>query len=472
MRRSTPTTSSPPRTSSSRTAPPPASERWEEQSGFSPSTIAAEIAGLVAAAGPRAGKRRHDVGALWLGVADDWQRSVKGWTVTTSGQLAAHPYFIRLSKNGDPNAAISYNVGNGGATLDQRDIIDAGFLELVGSARCRRRPDVVPVAAGRRRDDPVDDAERAPAGTATTATGTATVRATDGRGPERQGTGHLWPVALGGAGRAAAGLRATPPKPRRSSQGMSDFASGIGLIPEQDWELPDLDVSPFGTDPTLASIGFENGKAAGAASPLTWSASAPRKTSPAQTGREALDAYHFYDPLPEASQSTLGGPEPVFLATTILGSSQGPTVLTAGSRDIDTGCEARATYEQLAPSSKRAITYFATAPDPGLTKILALGGLKLSASCNPGDLSVYASTDHRNALLHTSVVGPGGALAAADDDFDNPNSHPQFLLDFGGINRVGYMIYVSPSGRVVSLDWVGANSGNDCAFSGIATSGR
>ena len=40
--------------------------------------------------------------ALWLGVADDWQRSIKGWTVTTNGPLAAHPYFIRLSKTGDP----------------------------------------------------------------------------------------------------------------------------------------------------------------------------------------------------------------------------------------------------------------------------------------------------------------------------------------------------------------------------------
>ena len=37
---------------------------------------------------------------------------------------------------------------------------------------------------------------------------------------------------------------------------MSRFASGVGLIPEQNWELPDLAASPFGTDPTLASIGF------------------------------------------------------------------------------------------------------------------------------------------------------------------------------------------------------------------------
>ena len=54
--------------------------------------------------------------------------------------------------------------------------------------------------------------------------------------------------------------------------GMGAFASGVGLIPEQDWELPDLAASPYGTDPTLASIGFANGGPAGSASPLTWSA--------------------------------------------------------------------------------------------------------------------------------------------------------------------------------------------------------
>src|SRR5205085_1849566 len=106
-------------------------ERWEEQDGYSPSTIAAEIAGLVAAAHIADVNGDTASAAVWRGVADDWQRSVKGWTVTTNGPLSAQPYFIRLSKTGDPNAAISYNLGNGGPTLDQRSVIDAGFLELV-----------------------------------------------------------------------------------------------------------------------------------------------------------------------------------------------------------------------------------------------------------------------------------------------------------------------------------------------------
>ena len=50
------------------------------------------------------------------------------------------------------------------------------------------------------------------------------------------------------------------------------MGSGVGLIPEQAWDQPDLARSPFGTDPTIASIGFQNGKPAGSAAALTWSA--------------------------------------------------------------------------------------------------------------------------------------------------------------------------------------------------------
>ena len=106
-------------------------ERWEEQSGYSPSTIAAEIAGLVAAATIAQQHASPADARIWLATADQYQRSIKGWAVTTNGPLSSQPYFIRLSKTGDPNAAISYNVGNGGPTLDQRAVIDAGFLELV-----------------------------------------------------------------------------------------------------------------------------------------------------------------------------------------------------------------------------------------------------------------------------------------------------------------------------------------------------
>jgi glucoamylase len=246
-------------------------ERWEEQTGFSPSTIAAEIAGLVAAAD--LADANHDAvsAAVWRGVADDFQRSVKGWTVTTNGPLAPR-YFIRLSKTGDPNAAISYNVGNGGPTLDQRSVIDAGFLELARLGELSPSdPDILASL-------PVVDATIR----ASTPSGFGWHRyngdgygdrSSDGRpwAPTGQGSGHLWPplssergeqsLQTGDAAGGAALL-----------DGMDRFAGGIGLIPEQDWENADLARSPFGTPPETASIGFVDGEPAGSATPLNWSA--------------------------------------------------------------------------------------------------------------------------------------------------------------------------------------------------------
>ena len=61
----------------------------------------------------------------------------------------------------------------------------------------------------------------------------------------------------------------TPPA-RTQLSFMLRSASGVGLVPEQAWEDPDLAADPYGTDPTTASIGFQDGHAAGSASPLTW----------------------------------------------------------------------------------------------------------------------------------------------------------------------------------------------------------
>ena len=247
-------------------------ERWEEQDGFSPSTIAAEIAGLLAGADLADTNGDTASARVWRAVADDYQRSIKGWTVTTNGLQSADPYFIRLSKTGDPNAAITYNVGNGGPTLDQRDIIDAGFLELSRLGM---------FAA----DDPVfanslsvvdatikSDTDSGPGWHRYNGDGYGDGE-TDGHpwAPSNKGTGHLWPALT--AERAEQSLQTGDPAfAAQLLDAMAQFSSGVGLIAEQSWELPDLAASPFGTDPTIASIGFVNGKPAGSASPLVWSA--------------------------------------------------------------------------------------------------------------------------------------------------------------------------------------------------------
>ncbi len=107
-------------------------ERWENQGGYSPATIAAEIAGLVCAADIARVNKDAKSATTYLKTADAWQRAVKGWTVTGNGPLAPHPYFLRLTKDGNPNAGTTYNIGDSGPNgIDQRAVVDPSFLELV-----------------------------------------------------------------------------------------------------------------------------------------------------------------------------------------------------------------------------------------------------------------------------------------------------------------------------------------------------
>ena len=268
------------------------SERWEEQAGFSPSTIAAEIAGLTAA-GWIAQRNGDAAGArTYRATADYYQRNIKNWTVTTSGPLSSDPYFIRLSKTGDPNAAINYNLGNGGPDADQRAVVDAGFLEL---PRLGILPADDPAVVN---TVPIVDATLKAASNPSAGFyryGTSAAGTEDGYGDcntgdstdcsvqgkpwagvcdtqgQNKGSGHLWPVLAGERGEHAI---ATGDLAAASTlwQGMAGTGSGVGLIPEQAWEDPDLAASPPAATAECASIGFQNGKAAGSASPLTWSA--------------------------------------------------------------------------------------------------------------------------------------------------------------------------------------------------------
>lgn len=114
------------------TAPWSPQDRWENQSGYSPATIAAEIAGLVCAA--EIAKANGDTASAtkYLETADAWQQQVKAWTVTTTGPYSSGPYFLRLTKDGNPNAGTTYNIGDSGPTnVDQRRVVDPSFLDLV-----------------------------------------------------------------------------------------------------------------------------------------------------------------------------------------------------------------------------------------------------------------------------------------------------------------------------------------------------
>ncbi len=106
-------------------------ERWEEEGGYSPSTIAAEIAGLIAAAAIAEANADADAAARYRTTADRWAADVERWTVSTNGPFAPPSYFVRLTASGQPDRGEPLEINNDGGTWDEREVVDAGFLELV-----------------------------------------------------------------------------------------------------------------------------------------------------------------------------------------------------------------------------------------------------------------------------------------------------------------------------------------------------
>ena len=403
-------------------------ERWEEQSGYSPSTIAAEIAGLVAA-GRIADVNGDPASArVYRATADHFQRSVKGWTVTTTGPYAAGRYFIRLSKNGDPNEAVTYNLGNGGPDADQRSVVDAGFLELTRLGILPADdPDVLaslPVV------DQVIKRETA-SGPGWYRYGTDAPGTEDGYGdcwvadptncePDGKpwptggsGSGHVWPVLSGeraehyleiGDRTTAAALLAS----------MDRYSSGVGLVPEQAWENPDLPASPFGTPPETASIGFENGKAAGSASPLTWAQSQLARLvlgvgagRPVEQPSIVADRYVKAGP-PGTAPLTVTAPADGAVVTTptvtVTGSTAPGATVDVQSTATDTG--GATTLATVTASGTGAFS--ATVPSPFGTSVITV------AATTAAGATGYA----RRAVVSESITGTV-VLDVTDPDGDD-----------------------------------------------------
>ena len=254
-------------------------ERWEEQTGFSPSTMADEVAGLVAAAAIARVQGDTASARLFAATADNFRRLILATTVTDNGPLSSQPYFIRIGKTGNPDQAFSYTLGNGDPnSSDQRSVIDQGFLELV---RLGELPASDPLVTNSLK-------VAAAAIDSSTPSGTGIMRYNgDGYGDceqsvfsdcsangepwatNNEGTGHPWPV-LSGENAEYQVLAGDSSAATADLGFMLNSASGVGLVPEQVWNYPDVPASPYGSDPATASIGFTDGQPDGSAAPLTW----------------------------------------------------------------------------------------------------------------------------------------------------------------------------------------------------------
>ena len=90
-------------------------ERWEEESGYSPNTLAVLASAM------------H----LWGrdAKAKEFVRVALRKSATRNGRLSPEAYFIRIAQRGLPDAGDYVSINNGGPTLREDEAIDGGFLE-------------------------------------------------------------------------------------------------------------------------------------------------------------------------------------------------------------------------------------------------------------------------------------------------------------------------------------------------------
>jgi glucoamylase len=106
-------------------------ERWEEQYGYSPSTMAAIISGLVCAGDIARSLGREEEAQRYLEAADSYEKNLETYTYTTEGEFGDGEYYIRISRNIDPNDKELLGDNNARPGMPEDQILDAGFLELV-----------------------------------------------------------------------------------------------------------------------------------------------------------------------------------------------------------------------------------------------------------------------------------------------------------------------------------------------------
>lgn len=250
-----------------RYAPVTQQERWEENAGYSPSTLAIVISALLCAADLARAHEATELGGFLESYADWIEAHLDEWTTTDDGVLLPgvkrHYMRIRPPAVGEPfhNESIQpgwVHLANRGpgeiADFDAREIIDQGFLELVRYGV--RRPDDPLILSSLQVVDHCLKYE--------TPFGPAWRRYNhDGYGQQKDGgpyvgygQGRCWPL-LGGerahfelsAGHDVHDLVATYEK----------FSSVGGMLPEQVWDHADLPAE-----------GLYFGQSAGSAQPLVW----------------------------------------------------------------------------------------------------------------------------------------------------------------------------------------------------------
>jgi glucoamylase len=250
-----------------RNGPVTQQDRWEEDGGYSPFTLAVEIAGLLAAADFAEEKGDYGLATYLKETADSWNENIERWTYITGTELAkkvgVKGYYVRIApaNAADSELRISALVGikNRGSgqdvlPLDQIVSVDALALVRFGlrSPEDPRILDTVKVIDEILKKD--------------TKTGPVWHRYNfdgygehdDGSPFDGTGVGRGWPLLAGERAHYELAL-GNVEEAQRLQHVMEAQASSGGLIPEQVWDTEDI-----------PRRGLHNGRPAGSAMPLVW----------------------------------------------------------------------------------------------------------------------------------------------------------------------------------------------------------
>lgn len=250
------------------TGPVTQEERWEEDGGYSPSTLAVAISALICAADMALSRGERSLADYLTYVADWWASNLDAWTYTSNSLLdpALPAHYERLNTsvvsdpdNSDPNHGVIpiRNLSpDTESEFPARDVIDAGFLQLVYYGV--RPPHDPHILASIEVVDKVLK-EELPAGPSWHRYNH------DGYGEHPDGdpflgwgVGQAWPLLTGE--RAHYELAAGHiEEAQRLARALEGFAGEHKLLPEQVWTLDDI-----------PEKGLFRGEPSGSAMPLVW----------------------------------------------------------------------------------------------------------------------------------------------------------------------------------------------------------